>query len=87
MWQRFKMWWQGYRRIGPKGARGRVYVHKDDPGVQAGDATIRVATERKRTLYAKHTSAATGEVRYWNLTTGQELSEAEYQTIMGAGGK
>ena len=69
LWQNFKAWRRGERRIAPSGTRGRVYEQKNASSSGAHE----VETKTTYTVLARVIRADGRPDEYYNLTEGKKL--------------
>ncbi len=79
IWQNYKAWRRGERRIAPSGARGRVYEQKDMPPSSARE----VDTKMVYTTLARVIRADGSPDEHYNLTDDMKLSPDEFYTLKG----
>ncbi len=79
VWQNYKAWRRGERRIAPYGARGRVYAQKDLPP----SAALEVETKTTYTTLARVIRADGSPDEHYNLTEGMKLSSGDFDTLRG----
>ena len=79
MWQNFKAWRRGERRIAPSGTRGRVYAQKDAPSSGAHE----IETKTTYTTLARVIRADGRPDEHYNLTEDMKLSSDDFDTLRG----
>ncbi len=79
VWQNYKAWRRGERRVAPYGARGRIYEQKNAPPSSA----LEVETKTTYTTLARVIRADGSPAEHYNLTEGAKLSSEEFDTLRG----
>ncbi len=79
IWQNFRAWRRGERRVVPSGIRGRVYEQKSAPA--AGPTMIDTKTTYK--TLAKVIRADGSPDEHYNLTEDTKVSAGDFDTLKG----
>ncbi len=79
IWQNYKAWRRGERRVAARGARGRIYEQKNPPPSAAHE----VKTKTTYTTLARVIRADGSPDEHFNLTENMKLSSADFDTLRG----